>query len=187
MLISQGELGVMHPGNAGTVKFMATYGASPCVILCVRKGTTTILGHIHKANSLARLEIQLGEILADALPSTAVPKAILSTEPYTGMRIGEAGVQARIVQSLREMLARLGVVHLMLTNDSAVTVTGDDTVFSTDGALVRSLPEVLNKLFVEWAMAYDNKFGTLIDSVPMAIRVGANTESPQQAMLRLFR
>lgn len=176
----------MHPANAGTVKFLATYGASPCVILCIRKGSTTVLGHIHKANSLARLEIQLGEILADALPATAVPMAILSTEPYTGGRIGEAGVQARIVQSLREILTRLGIVHVMLTNDSAVTVTGDDTVFSTDQALVRSLPDFLNRMFVEWAIAYDNKFGTLVDSVPMAIRVAINSESPQQAMVRLF-
>ena len=187
LLISQGELGVMHPGNAGTVTEMMTFGASPCVILGVRKGTTKILAHIHKANSLKALKQQLSEILADASPADAEARAFIATETYTGGRIGEAAIQRSIIETLRVILAELKIaLTAERSAHSAAIVTSEKNNLGSDNAVVSQLSNGELSSFIQWAEAYDKRFGLSVNRVPMAIRVGVNAETPEQAMIRMY-
>lgn len=187
LLVSQGEIGVLHPGNAAAVTELVTYGASPCVILGIQKGTTTILAHVHRANALAALQRQLADILADAVPGGAPIRAFLATETYTGSNLAEKSGQQGLMVGLQKILMALGITQSVVhTKFSAAVVNRTKFDLSDDAPVVRMLSASENEQFVKWAMAYDQIFGESADAYPMAIRVGVNAESPEHAMRRLF-
>ncbi|WP_368684986.1 hypothetical protein [Paraburkholderia sp. BR10936] len=178
----------MHPRTRAVVTALATFGASPCVILGIVKGTTRILAHIHRANDLKVLKGQLAAILRDALPANSPASAFIATEKYIG-DTDDGPVQAVMIETLRTILREL---HVSL---QAECMNRMSAVLSYDGY---HLPDESNGFYFEfgegeiaaltkWAEAYETRFWGRNGVLPMAIRDGINNEDPMDAIARLYR
>jgi len=185
LMVGMGEIGVMHPKNAGLVTALATFGASPCIILGIQKGTTALLAHIHRANNLVKVMSQVDEILGDALPLNATARAFIATETYTGNRSGESEVQGVMVNFLEWKLVERGIklIEKDRTKSAAVIAyegyrLSDDTAFNFSPQEGQSI--------IKWTEAYDKRFGTLTGQLAMAIRVGIDDEDPEAAVSRMY-
>jgi hypothetical protein len=175
----------MHPHNAVAVTELGTFAASPCVILGIKKGATALLAHVHRANNLEMTMTQVQEILADAVPTASVALAFISTETYSGSRHGEAHRQEVIITEIEARLSRMGVALVEKNRSkSAAIVTYVGYRLMDDQEFPVEREEMLE--FGKWAAAYDKCFGTRTASLPMAIRVGINGETPEAAMIRLY-
>jgi hypothetical protein len=186
LMVGMGEIGVMHPGNAGIVTALGTFGASPCIILGIQKGTTALLAHIHRANDLRQVMQQVRDILGDALPAQATARAFIATETYTGPVPGEANVQDVLINFLETKLIELGIrlIEKNRTKSAAVISYEAGYKLSGDDAFNFGPQEIQD--IVKWTEAYDKRFRGRTGQLPMAIRVGINFEDPETAVSRLY-
>ena len=188
LMVAQGEIGVIHPGNTANVTELATFGASPCVILGIQKGTTALMAHIHCANNIKLVMEQIDAILGDARPAIAAPSAFIATETYDGEKHGELAQQSRMIAEIEQRLGARTIPVVRNALDKSVAVINAQGFFlykpGPEDASGITYQEAVDA--ADWAEAYDKVFQDKIGILKMAIRVGKNTEAPAQAMSRLY-
>jgi hypothetical protein len=174
LLVSMGEIGVMHPGNAGVVTELKTWGASPCVIVGVQKGSTSLLAHVHRANKISKAIEQMSDILNDAFPGTDTGRAFISTQVTNDVK--EVARQIEIITDFRQWLISRDIRLIELNEGcSAAIVNKDGYRLFSDVAIPVTQLEFQN--FFKWAMGYEVNFQGATNAFPMVIRVG-NLEAP---------
>lgn len=185
LMVAQGEIGVIHPVKSPDITELATFGASPCIILGIQKGSTALMAHIHRANHIEFAFGQIDKILAKNI---APAFAFIATETYSGDVQGELAQQARMISEIEQRLLTRHIVVVRKALDKSVAVINARGFFLyTPGAGDAS--GITNNEALEaanWAEAYDAVFQGLTGVLLMAIRIEKSTEAPAQAMSRMY-
>ncbi|MEM5406357.1 hypothetical protein [Paraburkholderia unamae] len=183
LMVAQGEIGVIHPVKSPGITELATFGASPCIILGIQKGSTALMAHIHRANHIEYAFGQIDRILANNI---APAFAFIATETYDGPVQGELAQQARMISEIEErlMARRIAVVRKALDRSIAVINAQGFFLYKPGTGEGITLNEALEA--ATWGDAYDAVFQGLTGVLLMAIRIKKSTEAPAQAMSRMY-
>jgi hypothetical protein len=185
--VTQGEIGVIFERNAAHWRWLASHGASPCVILYIRQvhegRTRTTLTHVHTGNSIPHLEEQLRQILGLMPAGTANREAMGITHLMSFTETIRGGdmpsmmnrsTQNGTLEAINELAERLfGEETIVETRDSGGVVVNHETgvaTLMTDEQAMKLNAGVL----LETAMARDPRL--MQGAAPFDIRTGYTIE-----------
>jgi hypothetical protein len=183
MLIPMGDIGVILPGSRVTA--LATYGASPCVILGIARGGITILSHVHKVNSINDLKTKLQILLSKADVVESPSLAFISTLFVAESPPSEELVpQMSLVASVLKMLRELDFPDVKTHTDSAAYITNNGEYLTFDDELIiHRLEHKENMKCLEANKDFDSKNGRrAVNSIALAFRFDYVPEFQEQGM-----
>lgn len=181
--VTQGEIGVIFESNRPNYQFLATFGASPCIILTVWARTglqkRAAVVHMHEKNDPADLAKKLGDIFGEMGSFDELEVRIVT----------ETSTQHEEAQTRTLFGVRLAVSKsLGLSNVRTVTRNSAVLLSAQSGALMylddEDIVQAGGLVLLQDAMQHDEVFQKASGAtVPLLIRTSLKEEQ-HQAMLK---
>jgi hypothetical protein len=182
--VAMGEMGVIM-GTHPIPQYLATLGASPCVIYAVWLdhpigGKTSILAHVHRGSKIADLQARIEQVMQFNTGYT-MRKAYITTELFkdTPQR-QESGVQLQIIERLELMTVVLLKLAAQkdLQHSAAILehATGNLTLHGDNNAPFAGpwVNFVFRETNRQREFAFDGTLQIADDHTPMRVQVGLN-------------